>query len=57
MVPGKFDTVGKNVKSFQLSGGSLAVDEKCKTCAGSGRLPRGHVSCLVGEIYPPPSEK
>jgi hypothetical protein len=57
MVPGKFDKVGKNVKSFQLSGGSLAVDEKCKTCAGSGRLPRGHVSCLVGEIYPPPSEK
>ncbi len=49
MLPGKFDKVGKNVKSFQLSGASLVVDEKCKTCAGSGRLPRGHVSMLVWE--------
>ncbi len=49
MVAGSYDLKGKNVRSFQLSGGSLAVDEKCKTCAGGGRLPRGHVSELVWE--------
>lgn len=49
MVAGSYDLKGKNIRSFQLSGGSLAVDEKCKTCAGSGRLPRGHVSELVWE--------
>jgi hypothetical protein len=49
LVAGNFDQKGKGVRAFQLSGGSLAVDEKCKTCAGSGRLPRGHVSGLVWE--------
>jgi hypothetical protein len=49
MVAGSFDLKGKRVNSFQLSGGSLAVDEKCKTCGASGRLPRGHVSELVWE--------
>lgn len=49
LVPGDYDLKGKNVRSFQLSGGSLAVDEKCLTCAGSGRLPRGQVSLLVWE--------
>ena len=49
LVAGNYDQKGKGVKSFQLSGGSLAVDERCKTCAGSGRLPRGHVSELVWE--------
>ena len=49
LVAGNYDQKGKGVRSFQLSGGSLAVDEKCKTCAGSGRLPRGHVSELVWE--------
>lgn len=47
MVAGNYDLKGKRVNSFQLSGGSLAVDEKCLTCAGNGRLPRGHVSELV----------
>lgn len=49
LVPGNYDLKGKNVRSFQLSGASLAVDEKCLTCAGAGRLPRGHVSLLVWE--------
>ncbi len=49
MVAGDYDLKGKRVNSFQLSGGSLAVDEKCLTCAGNGRLPRGHVSELVWE--------
>ena len=49
LVPGNYDLPGKNVRSFQLSGGSLAVDEKCKTCGASGRLPRGHVTELVWE--------
>ncbi len=49
LVPGNYDLKGKNTGAFQLSGGSLAVDEKCKTCAGAGRLPRGHVSLLVWE--------
>lgn len=49
LVAGNYDLKGKATRSFQLSGGSLAVDEKCKTCAGSGRLPRGHVSVLVWE--------
>jgi len=49
LVPGDYDLPGKNVRSFQLSGGSLAGDEKCKTCSANGRLPRGHVSVLVWE--------
>jgi hypothetical protein len=49
MVAGNYDLKGKRVNSFQLSGGSLAVDEKCLTCAGGGRLPRGHLSELVWE--------
>jgi hypothetical protein len=49
LVAGSYDLKGKNIRSFQLSGGSLAVDEKCKTCGASGRLPRGHVSELVWE--------
>jgi hypothetical protein len=57
LLPGDFDQKGKAVRSFQLSGGSLAVDEKCKTCAGGGRLPRGRISCLVWDRYPAPAEK
>ncbi len=49
LVAGNYDLKGKAVRSFQLSGGSLAVDEKCKTCGASGRLPRGHVTELVWE--------
>lgn len=49
LVAGNYDLKGKNPRGFQLSGGSLAVDEKCKTCDASGRLPRGHVSELVWE--------
>ena len=49
MVAGNFDQKGKGPRGFQLSGGSLAVDEKCKTCGASGRLPRGHVSVIVWE--------
>ncbi|MEY4306953.1 MAG: hypothetical protein RJA95_321 [Verrucomicrobiota bacterium] len=49
LVPGNYDLKAKNPRNFQLSGGSLAVDEKCKTCGASGRLPRGHVSVLVWE--------
>ena len=46
---GNYDLKGKNTRAFQLSGGSLAVDEKCKTCGASGRLPRGYVTELVWE--------
>lgn len=49
LVAGNYDQKGKGPRGFQLSGGSLAVDEKCKTCGASGRLPRGHVSVLVWE--------
>jgi hypothetical protein len=49
MVAGNYDLKGKNTRAFQLSGGSLAVDEKCKTCGASGRLPRGYVTELVWE--------
>jgi hypothetical protein len=49
LVAGNYDQKGKGIRSFQLSGASLAVDEKCLTCAASGRLPRGHVSVLVWE--------
>lgn len=49
LVAGNYDLKGKNTRAFQLSGGSLAVDEKCKTCGASGRLPRGHVTELVWE--------
>lgn len=49
LVPGNYDFKSKNPRDFQLSGASLAVDEKCKTCGASGRLPRGHVTVLVWE--------
>jgi hypothetical protein len=49
LVAGNYDQKGKGPRGFQLSGGSLAVDEKCLTCGASGRLPRGHVSVLVWE--------
>ena len=49
LVAGNYDQKGKGIRSFQLSGASLAVDEKCKTCGATGRLPRGHLSELVWE--------